>query len=197
MIAAYTRVSTDEQNLETQRRVIRDWLALRDLEAEWFEDKGYSGDTLHRPGFKALRKRDAELSCVVVFRLDRLSRKTAEGVTLLHAWLDRGVRVVSVMESVDLDPADPHMSHMIANIIVPILFGLGANEQSVRRQRQLAGIKRAKQEGVYQGRKAGTLKASPSEAQKLRKRGLSSSEIGRLLGVSRRSALRYLKAQPV
>src|SRR5262245_4477036 len=105
MIAAYTRVSTDEQNLETQSRVIREWLDARGLKAEWFEDEGFSGDTLERPGFRALRRRERELRCLVVFRLDRISRQTARGVTLLHGWLERGVRVVSVMESVDLDPS--------------------------------------------------------------------------------------------
>lgn len=186
MIAVYLRTSTEEQNLETQRGVIRDWLAGR--EARWFEDDGYSGDTINRPAFRELRQ--SKLSHVVVFRLDRISRKTATGVAILHRWLESDIRVTSVMESLDIDPSN----HAVVDIVVPLLFGLAANEQRVRRQRQRAGIDRAKREGRYSGRKRGTTIGDPNRAAELRAKGLSLAEIGVVLGVSKATVCRYLSS---
>ena len=190
MIGIYLRVSTDEQNLETQRRVIQEWLKNRP--ATYFEDEGYSGDTVNRPGFRKLREavRDGLIKHVVVFRLDRISRRTATGVSILHAWLDQDIRVTSVMENLDIDPSN----HAVVDIVVPLLFGLSANEQRVRRQRQRAGIDRAKSEGKYQGRKPGSTVAKPSRAKTLKQKGLTLNEIADTLNVSKATVCRYLNA---
>jgi DNA invertase Pin-like site-specific DNA recombinase len=190
MHGAYLRISTDEQNLDTQRGVIADWLTAKGLKAEWFEDKGYSGDTVRRPAFTAMRK-EKGLETIVVFRLDRISRKTATGINLLHGWLKSGIRVVSVMEGIDLDPSDPEMSGVIVDIIVPLLFGLAANEQRVRRQRQSKGIERAKREGKYTGRKPGATKVKREDVQRYESRGWTDNEIARQLKVTRRTIVRY------
>ena len=44
----------------------------------------------------------------------------------------------------------------------------------------------------YRGRKNGTTKAKPAWARKLREQGLNNVEIAKALGVSRRTAVRYL-----
>ena len=66
-------------------------------------------------------------------------------------------------------------------------------EQQTREERQAAGIKAARERGVYLGRQPGTTKAKPARARKLRERGLNDSEIARALGVSRRTVQRYIK----
>lgn len=125
---------------------------------------------------------------MLVFRLDRISRRTATGVSILHAWLDQGVRVTSVMESLDVDPAN----HAVVDIVVPLLFGLAANEQRVRRQRQQAGIDRARREGKYRGRRPGSTKVKPRRVQQLRAKGLSLVEIAATLGISKATVCRHL-----
>jgi hypothetical protein len=50
----------------------------------------------------------------------------------------------------------------------------------------------AKERGVYRGRRRGTTKAPPRRALQLRGRRLTVREIATALGVSRRTALRYL-----
>jgi orotate phosphoribosyltransferase-like protein len=47
------------------------------------------------------------------------------------------------------------------------------------------------------GRQRGTTKAPPRRAQELRSRGLTVQEISTVLGVSRRTALRYLATTTV
>ena len=39
---------------------------------------------------------------VVVWKLDRLSRRQRDGVNLLADWCERGVRVVAVTQQIDL-----------------------------------------------------------------------------------------------
>jgi DNA invertase Pin-like site-specific DNA recombinase len=57
---------------------------------------------------------------------------------------------------------------------------------------QKPGIAVAKERGVYGGRLPGTTKAAPPRARQLRSRGLTVQEIAKALGVSRRTAFRYL-----
>lgn len=185
--AIYVRVSTDEQNLETQLRAIQDRFS-----GEIYSDEGFSGDTIQRPAMKRLRADIAsgKITHVIVFRLDRISRRTATGISLLHNWLDSGVRITSVMENLDIDPSN----HTVVDIVVPLLFGLAANEQRVRRQRQRAGIDRARSEDKYRGRKPGSTVAKPARAKVLKAKGLTLMEVAETLGVSKATVCRYLKA---
>lgn len=191
--AIYLRVSTDEQNIATQEGVIREYCERHGIKATTYRDEGFSGDTVQRPGFRQLRDdiRKGRIDHVLVFRLDRISRRTATGVTILHGWLEAGVRITSVMEALDIDPSN----HAVVDIVVPLLFGLAANEQRVRRQRQSAGIERAKREGKYRGRRQNTTTASPERARQLRAKGNSLVEIATALGVSRATVCRYLKPE--
>src|SRR5262249_15524443 len=66
-------------------------------------------------------------------------------------------------------------------------------EREVRRERQAAGIAVARKRGVYVGRRPGTTKAKPARALKLRKKGLTVSEIATALGVSRHTLFLYLR----
>jgi DNA invertase Pin-like site-specific DNA recombinase len=122
---------------------------------------------------------------VVVWKLDRLSRRQHEGINLLAEWGEQGVRVVSVTQQIDLSGA-------VGRMLASVMFGLAEIEQEYRRERQAAGIAVAKRKGVYQGRVKGTTKAQPDRAQRLRDRGLTAPEIATALGVHLRTVFRYL-----
>ena len=65
--------------------------------AEWvFEDDGYSGTTLVRPGLEAVRDLAAagQIAAVLVYAPDRLSRKYAYQILLTEEFARRGVAVV-------------------------------------------------------------------------------------------------------
>jgi DNA invertase Pin-like site-specific DNA recombinase len=82
-------------------------------------------------------------------------------------------------------------------MVASVLFGLAEIESEFRRERQAAGIAVAKERGIYRGRQCGTNKASPRRAHELRGRGLTVREIATALGVSQRTALRYLATRTV
>ena len=128
---------------------------------------------------------DGTVKTVVVWKLDRLSRRQHEGIGLLATWCEQGVRVVSVTQQIDLNGA-------VGRMLASVMFGLAEIEQEYRRERQTAGIAVAKRKGVYQGRVKGTTKAQPDRAQRLRDRGLTAPEIATALGVHPRTIFRYL-----
>jgi DNA invertase Pin-like site-specific DNA recombinase len=193
VIACYCRVSSTSQKTDSQKPEIKRWLDGNQIDPSavgWFEDKE-SGKTLKRPAFDRLQKAifAGSVTAVVVWKLDRISRGQRDGVNLLADWCERGVRVVAVTQQIDL-------SGTVGRMVASVLFGLAEIESEYRRERQAAGIAEAKKRGVYRGRERGTTKAPSHRAQELRSLGLTVREIASALGVSRRTALRYLATAP-
>jgi DNA invertase Pin-like site-specific DNA recombinase len=193
MIACYCRVSSAQQKADSQQAAIQHWLRGNRLPAtavRWFVDTE-TGTTLQRPAFAALQQAifHGEVETVVVWKLDRLSRKTQEGINVLADWCEREVRVVSVTQQIDLRGS-------VGRLLASVLFGLAEIERDYLRERQAAGIVVAKSKGVYTGRKKGTPKAKPERAWEFRDQGLTKPEIARALGVSAQTVWRYLKQRP-
>jgi site-specific DNA recombinase len=91
-IALYCRVSTDEQaehgfSLEAQRdRLVAYCQSQGWKDYEVYIDDGYSGTTLERPALSRLIRHVERglIECVVVYRLDRLSRRQRHCLHLLE-----------------------------------------------------------------------------------------------------------------
>src|SRR5688572_11422542 len=131
MIACYCRVSTKQQKTDAQRAEIERWLnanAINSKSVRWFEDKE-TGSTLRRPAFEVLQKEifAGTFKTVIVWKLDRISRRLRDGINLLADWCDRGVRVVVVTQQIDLSGP---VGHMVASV----MFGLAEIELEFRRE---------------------------------------------------------------
>lgn len=189
MIACYCRVSSRRQRTDSQKAELTRWLTNHGImpsTVQWFEDME-TGTTLRRPAFERMQHAifDGTVNTVVVWKLDRLSRRQHEGITLLADWCERGVRVVAVTQQIDLHGA-------LGRMIASVLFGLAEIEMEYRQERQAAGIAVAKRRGVYRGRQKGTTKARPRRATVLRSRGFTVPEIAHALQISERTVFRYL-----
>ena len=189
LIACYCRVSTRHQKNDSQRVAIDRWLkhsGLNQTAIRWFEDKE-TGTTTQRYAFEQMQKGifEGQIKTVVVWKLDRISRRQRDGINLLADWCDRGVRVVSVTQQIDLTGA-------VGRMVASVMFGLAEIELEYRRERQAAGIQVAKQKGIYTGRQQGTTKRKPQRAQELQEQGLTAEEIANAMNVSRRTVFRYL-----
>ena len=188
-VACYCRVSTRQQKTDSQKAEIQRWLkghGLSPKSVQWFEDHE-SGKTIQRSGFDALQQGifSGRIKTVVVWKLDRLSRRLKDGINVLADWCEQGVRIVSVTQQIDL-------TGPVGRMVASVMFGLAEIELEYRRERQAAGIRVARHRGIYQGRKSGTTKALPKRAVELRDRGLKIPEIANALNVSERSVFRYL-----
>ncbi len=178
MIACYCRVSSRRQRTDSQKGEITRWLMGHGIEpptVQWFEDIE-TGTTMRRPAFERLQRAifDGTVKTVVVWKLDRLSRRQHEGITLLADWCERDVRVVVVTQQIDLRGA-------LGRMVASVLFGLAEIELEYGRERQAAGIAAAKKRGVYRGRQKGTTQARPCRGKVLRSRGLTVPEIANAL----------------
>ena len=103
--AIYARVSSEQQREEntiaSQTASLIEFASSHDLEvpAEWvFEDEGYSGATLERPGLESVRDLAAEgqIQVVLAYAPDRLSRKYAYQILLIEELARHGVETVFV-----------------------------------------------------------------------------------------------------
>src|ERR1700680_4224902 len=103
--AIYARVSSDKQREEgtiaSQTAALIDFAASRGYQVptEWvFEDEGYSGASLVRPGLERVRDLAAEgqIEAVLVYAPDRLSRKYPYQILLIEELARHGVDTVFV-----------------------------------------------------------------------------------------------------
>ena len=113
--AIYARVSSDQQKedktIASQTATLVAYASSEGygVPAEWiFEDEGFSGATLVRPGLERVRDLVAEgqIEAVLVLSPDRLSRKYAYQVLLIEEWLRHGVETVFVNAPKSHSPED-------------------------------------------------------------------------------------------
>lgn len=188
-VACYVRVSTRRQNDDGQRAEIQKWLDANGIDSkkvEWYADKE-SGTTMKRPEFDRLQADifHGKVKCVILWKLDRLSRRLKDGITTLADWSERNLRVVVVTQQLDFNGS-------VGRMIAALLLGLAEIENEFRKERQAAGIEQAKKKGKYRGRANGTLKGNPARVVELRDKGLTAPEIAQATGISLRTVWRYM-----
>lgn len=191
-VGIYLRVSsTKGQETRSQEPDLQTWAKAQPDEVMWYRDR-FTGTTMERPGLERLLAdvRSGKVSKVCVWRLDRLGR-TAKGLlTLLEELQILGVGFVSLREGFDLStPAGRLMAGVLASV--------AAYETEVRKERQLAGIAKAKAEGKsWGGRKAGTRVKVTEEKEtvirQLHDKGYSIASIARTVGLTRKTIYRAL-----
>ena len=103
--AIYARVSSDQQKEEntiaSQTAALVEFARQQGFDApdEWvFEDEGFSGASLVRPGLERLRDLAAEghIQAILIHSPDRLSRKYAYQVLLTEEFARHGVETIFV-----------------------------------------------------------------------------------------------------
>ena len=185
--ALYARVSTADQTTENQTLELRRYIEARGWTGTEFVDKGVSGSKDKRPALDALLK-DAKrrrFDALVCWRLDRLGRNLKHLITLLDELQALGVAFVSLAEGIDATtPAGKLQMH--------ILGAIAQFERERTRERVMAGLQRARTQGVRLGRPRRRIDAiGLSEVA-----GLPAREAARRLGVPRSTLQRWLAQKP-
>lgn len=109
----YIRVSTDEQaregiSLDNQRAKIEAYCMINDLSlVEIIEDAGKSGKDLKREGIQAViqKIKRHEIDAVIVYKLDRLSRKVKDTLSIMDLIDKKEIAFHSIMEKIDTKTA--------------------------------------------------------------------------------------------
>lgn len=189
-VALYLRVSTAEQTIDNQRRELEAVAARHGWDVvAVFEDAGVSGAKGRdaRPGLDAMMKGVArrDFDMVAAWSVDRLGRSLIDLLDLLRELHAKGVDLY--LDRQGLDTSTPSGRAMYQMLGVFSEF-----ERAMIRERVVAGLARARAEGVKLGRKriedADALKVAAIRLARAEGKGIR--RIARDLGVGVGTVLR-------
>lgn len=138
----YARVSTSQQSLDIQVKAL---LAERVEDYRIFTDKA-TGKNNDREGLKALKMKVEKGDLILVKKLDRLGRDTAEMVQLVQDFDEMGVAVKFLDDGISTEGE-------MGKMVVTILVAVAEAERKRILERTNEGRLEAKAKGVKFGRK--------------------------------------------
>jgi len=183
MKIGYARVSTDEQNLDLQRRALEEAGC-----GAVFEDYGISGAAVSRPGLTRAMRRARRGDSLVVWRLDRLGRSLPHLIEIVRTLGERGIGFRSLSESIDTTSAG-------GRLVFHIMGALAEFERALIAERTRAGMAAAKARGAKIGRPAKLSAQQIAHARMLiETHRETATAVARTMGVGRTTLYRALRA---
>jgi DNA invertase Pin-like site-specific DNA recombinase len=185
--ALYTRVSTLDQNPQTQLYDLRTLAQQRGLEiVKEYTDRGISGARARRPALDELLRdaRRGQFDVVLVWACDRLARSVRHFLEVLDDLNHLGIEFISYRENIDT--AGP-----LGRAVVVIIGAIAELERNLIIERVRAGMRRARLEGRHIGRKP--LLIDRAGVLRERAQGRSLTQIAQTFRFSRASVSRILK----
>lgn len=194
MIYGYARVSTKEQNEERQIVALTEaGVSKKNI----YLDK-QSGKDFNRIYYKKLIRKLKATDVLFVKSIDRLGRNYDE---IIEQW-----RIITKEKQADIVVLDMPLldtrtdndltGKLIADIVLQLLSYVAQTEREFIKERQREGIELARKRGVKFGRAPLDMPGNYFEIRKLYlERQLSSREAGKLLGVSHRTFLNWIKSK--
>ena len=177
----YARVSSVGQSLDVQIEKLRDCDKV-------FQEKRSGVDT-GRPALKRCLEFLREGDTLLVTKIDRLARSTSDLYRVVSSLADKGVQF-RVIDDPSIDTTS-----RTGKLVMGILALIAEFENDIRRERQMDGIKKARERGTRFGRKPVLVAEVIQEVRKLRKAGKTVPEIIRHTSLSKASVYRALSAQ--
>jgi DNA invertase Pin-like site-specific DNA recombinase len=181
VLIGYARVSTQDQNLDLQKKALSK-AGCRKM----FEDK-VSGMRVARPGLDAALATLREGDTLVVWKLDRLGRSVKKLIDLVGELQRQGVQFHSLTDSINTGtPSGRFFFHVMAS--------LAQMERELIVERTRAGLEAARQLGRTGGRKRSMTDSKIQSARKLLASGTPPREVAKNLGVSIPTLYRWIPA---
>jgi DNA invertase Pin-like site-specific DNA recombinase len=171
MKLGYARVSTEDQTLQLQRP------RLKEAGCEKVFEEKISGAARKRPELEKLLGEVRKGDVLVVTRLDRLARSTAELLIIAERLRDQGAGLQSLDEPW-ADTISPS-----GRMVLTVFAGIAEFERALIRQRTEDGLRDARKRGVLFGRPKKMRPDQQQLAQELLKQGRSISEVARTFNV--------------
>ena len=178
-IIGYARVSTTDQNPQLQLD------ALRDAGTAIFADHGVSGSAARRAQLEACLDHLREGDVLTVWKLDRLGRNTQHVLAVVDQLTSRGIGFSSLTEGL-------HTEGPMGTAMLTIMAAFAQLERDTMVERTRAGLAAAAANGRKGGRPRKVDDADAAKARQLREKGITATDIAKMLGVSRATAYRYL-----
>lgn len=177
----YARVSTSQQSLDLQVNALKaEGVQLRRI----FTDK-VSGGHMNREGLDMLRLKVETGDTILVTKLDRLGRDTADMIQLIKEFDSMGVAVRFLDDGITTEGT-------IGKMVVTILSAVAQAERQRILERTNEGRLEAKSKGVKFGRKP---IVNRDKIYSLHQQGLGATEIAQQLKIGRSTVYKILNAQ--
>lgn len=177
-VYGYARVSSLSQSNESQIERLRA-AGCSVVRAEAASGRSRDGRTELEFLLEFIRPGDA----LMVVKLDRLGRSTRDVLNLVHDLEAKGA-ALRVLEP-NIDTGTPE-----GRIILTTLAMVAEMELTFIKERQRAGIERAKAKGVFKGRPR---TVDQGRIAALRQDGIGPTEIARRLGIARSTVYKALQ----
>ena len=120
---------------------------------------------------------------LVVTRVDRLARSIRDLQNIVYDLNKKGVTISATEQPIDTKTS-------AGKCFLGMLGVFGELETNLRKERQMEGIAKAKEKGVYKGRKPSV---DVEKVKELRDSGMGASAIAKELGIGRASVYRALE----
>ncbi|GGH55564.1 resolvase [Dyadobacter endophyticus] len=179
-IFGYARVSTLDQNLDTQLE------ALQQAGCHQIYQDKITGVTTSRPALDQLLAQLREGDTVMVARFFRLGRSRDHLINLLGDFARQGIHFKALDLGVD-------SSTPAGKLVLQIFAALAEYDRESILEKTRAGQLLAKANGKHIGRPAGIDTEKFAKVKKALERGMSASETASLTGISMSSVKRYRK----
>ena len=179
MKVAYLRVSSTSQSLEVQRDAVSK-LNVQKI----FEEKVSGTSTQGREKLRECLDFVREGDELVITRIDRLARSVLDLQLIIKELTEKGVELTATEQPISTKDAT-------SKCFLDMLGVFAELETNLRKERQLEGIAKAKEKGVYKG---GRSKIDVEQVKKLKGEGLWATAIAKRMGIHRDSVYRLLKS---
>ena len=176
----YARVSTSQQSLDIQVKALKT-AGVKDNRI--FTDK-ITGSHTNRDGLRLLRLKVEEGDVILVKKLDRLGRDTADMIQLIKEFDELGVAIRFLDDGISTEGS-------MGKMVVTILSAVAQAERQRILERTNEGRIEARANGVKFGRKKSI---DRDKIHALRKQGLGATEIARQMKIGRSSVYKILQS---
>jgi DNA invertase Pin-like site-specific DNA recombinase len=174
----YARVSTSQQSLDIQVKALKDAGVKTN---RIFTDKA-SGSCTDRKGLDLLRMKVEEGDVILVKKLDRLGRDTADMIQLIKEFDAQDVAVRFIDDGISTDGE-------MGKMVVTILSAVAQSERRRILERTNEGRLEAKSKGIRFGRKR---TIDRNLVMKMRSGGTGATEIARRLKIARSTVYKII-----
>ena len=173
----YARVSPVGQSLDIQLEKLNDCDRL-------FEER-HSGTTDARPVLRQCLDYVREGDRLVVTRIDRLARSTLHLCRIAETLQEKDVDLVVLDQNIDTCDAT-------GRLLFNMLGAIGQFETEIRAERQMDGIRKAKENGVRFGKRPALADDQIAELREKRSQGILIRELMAHYSLSKATIYRYL-----
>ncbi len=175
----YARVSTSQQSLDVQVKALK---AEGVRANRIFTDK-LTGSHVNREGLRLLRLKVEEGDVILVKKLDRLGRDTADMIQLIKEFDEMGVAIRFLDDGISTEGT-------MGKMVVTILSAVAQAERQRILERTNEGRVEAKAKGVKFGRKR---TIDRRRVKELHEEGVGATDIAKQMGIGRSTVYKLLK----